>query len=118
LDSNERVVQPAEMRHSPNGAGALYGAPERRILAQREVRSNGVVVGGIGAQRAAQMHRVHDDQMIDALAANGSDQSLDIRILPRTARSNRSVSDAHCLDAALEYLAIGSVAIANEIARR
>jgi hypothetical protein len=55
LDSNESVVQPADMRHSAIGAGALYAAPERRIFAQREVRSNGVVVGGISAERAAQM---------------------------------------------------------------
>jgi hypothetical protein len=30
------------MRHAPNGADALYAAPDRRIFAQGEVCSNGV----------------------------------------------------------------------------
>jgi len=106
------------MRHSANGVGALCATPERRIFAQGEVRSNGVVIGGMSAQRAAQRRLVDDDQMIETFAANGPDHSLDKRILPRSERGDRSVSDAHCPDAALEYLAIESVAIANEIARR
>jgi len=43
------------MRHAPNGADALYAALDRRIFAQGEVCSNGVVVRAIGAQRAAQI---------------------------------------------------------------
>ena len=100
------MVQPADMRHAPNGAGSLNAAPERRILVQGEVRSNGIVISGISTQCTAQMCLVEDDQMIETFPVDGSDRSLDVSVLPSAARGDRPVSDAHRLDAALEYLAI------------
>ena len=88
------MVQSTDVRHAHDDAGWLYNASERGILVQR-VRSNVIVVGGIGVQRAAQVRLVEDDQMIETLAADGSDQSLDVGVLPWAARSNRSISNAH-----------------------
>ena len=55
LDSNKRVVQSTDMRHARDRAGSLCTAPEWCVLTQGEVRSNGVVIGRVGTQRAAQM---------------------------------------------------------------
>ena len=85
------------MRHASDRAGSACAAPERGILVQGEVRSNGVVIGRVGTQRTTQVGLVENDQVIEAFASDGPNQSLDVRILPWAAWSNQSVSDAHGL---------------------
>ena len=64
----------------------LHVSRRRRVFRQREVSSRGVIIGEIAGQRAPQMPLVEDDHMVETFAANGSDQALDVRILPRTGR--------------------------------
>jgi hypothetical protein len=41
-----------------------------------------IVVVGIGAQHAAQMHLAEDDQVVQAFPPYRADQSLDVPVLP------------------------------------
>jgi hypothetical protein len=55
--------------------------------------------------------------MIDALAADRSDQPLGEAILPRRARRNRLVTDAHGPQSACDHGTVDSVPIADQVAR-
>jgi hypothetical protein len=51
-----------------NDTGALYRAIDERILVQRPMRSDSVVVTGVRFQDATQMRLTQDNHMIDALS--------------------------------------------------
>ena len=57
-----------------------------RIFGQRQMRPCPMIVGEVSRQHAAQMRLAEDDDVIQTLAADGSDQPLHVRILPRTRR--------------------------------
>ena len=80
------MVQSTDMRHALDRAGSLGAAAERCVFTQGEVRSNRVVIGRVGTQRAVQMGLVEDDKVIEAFTADRADQSLDVSVLPWTAR--------------------------------
>lgn len=69
----------------------------------------------IGAQPAAQMPFAQHDNVVKALALNRSDQPFGIGILPRRCCRNRSVPDAHRLQAPCDDGAIDTITIADEI---
>ena len=58
------------------------------------------------------------DHMTETLAADASNHSLRIRILPRASRCRPHLFNAHSLNSILEILAIDSISISNEITRR
>ena len=60
-----------------------YASRRRRIFRQREVGPRVVIRGKVSGERAPEMRLVEDDHVVETLAANGSDQALDIGILPR-----------------------------------
>ena len=60
----------------------VNGSWLRALLAQRQMRSRGVVVGYVSAKHATQMSLVENDVMVETLSANRSDQALHIGILP------------------------------------
>ena len=68
------MVQAAKMRQSTQHAVALHGSSQRGILLQGQVRPKSVVVRGIVAQQFAQMALIDDDQMIQAIPSDRSDQ--------------------------------------------
>ena len=59
----------------------------------------------------------HDD-VIEAFAADRADQSFDVGILPRRAQRAHHLFDSQILDSSLEHIAIDSIAIALQVARR
>jgi len=61
---------------------------------------------------------VHHGDVVETLSANGPDQTLDVRILPRTPRCCLDLLDSKTGDATVEKWAIDVVAIAQEVARR
>jgi len=56
--------------------------------------------------------------MIEALATNGSDHSLDIGSLPRRARCRQDFADAHVSHLFPELSAENSIAVAQQVARK
>ena len=55
----------------------------RAILAQREMRSSVVMVLKIARQNAAQVAFVEDDDVIQAVSADRTDETLSVGVLPR-----------------------------------
>src|SRR5258708_33038189 len=78
-----------------DASGPLNRAREWRIFVQRAVRSQIVVITGIGLQNPAEGRLTQGDHMVDALASDRSDQSFGKAVLPRRAWSDRFVPHAH-----------------------
>jgi hypothetical protein len=55
------------------------------------------------------MPLAEDDDVIEALAANGSDQPLRVWILPGAQRARPHLADAHAGDTVPKYLAVDAV---------
>ena len=66
----------------------------------------------------AEMPLAKDHDVIEAVPADRSDQPLRESILPGRSSRNRAIPYAHRREAPNESLAIGAIAITNEIARR
>src|SRR5215207_4974564 len=81
------------------------------------MRSDFIVITSIGSQDAAQMRLAQDDDMVHTLAPDRSDQPFGKAILPRRGRRRRLVPDAHRAHPSYDAGAIGSIPIANEVAR-
>jgi len=60
---------------------------------------------------------VEHDEVVEAFPADGADDALGERILPRRMRGDENLANAHMREAALEDLAIDRVAIAEEVLR-
>ena len=93
-DSHVVVMQSAEEHMRRDVTDALNGARERRVFVQRSVRSQIVVIAGIGLQYPAEVRLAQGDHVVDALASDRSDQSFGEPVLPRRAWSDRFVADA------------------------
>ena len=78
------VVKTADVRKSNDlsAVGRCDLARFRRLLVQREMRSRRVIIGKVGSQEPLEMAFVQNDDVIEALAADGADQAFDIVILP------------------------------------
>ena len=70
--------------------GTLHRSGLRGVLVEGEVCSGAVVVDEVVAQQATQVGLVQDDDVIEALAAQGADEAFDIGILPRGPRRRSS----------------------------
>src|SRR5712672_355631 len=90
----------------------------RRILVQRPMCSDGVVVMGVRFQNATQMRLAQDNHMIDALAPDRSDQPFGKAILPRRGWRGRLVPDAHGAQSACDDRNIDAIPIADKVTRR
>src|SRR6202022_2126565 len=99
------------------GAGSLNRTRDRRILIQRPMRSDAVVIVSIGFQNPAEMRLAQDNHMIDALAPDRSDQPFGKAILPRRAWCSGLVPDAHGTQSARDDNAVDSIPISDHIAR-
>ena len=76
------VVQSLDDRQRENGPDRLDGWGLGRVLAQRQVCSDAIVVTRVRAQHMAQMTLAKHDYMIKALASDRADQSLRMPVLP------------------------------------
>src|ERR1700681_3402179 len=81
------------------------------------MRSDTVVVMGVGFQYPTQMHLAQYNHMIDALAPDRSDQPFGKAVLPRQGWCGGSVPDAHGAQSAGDDAAIDPIPIADEVAR-
>jgi hypothetical protein len=63
--------------------GALHQSRLRCVLLQGKVSPATVVVGEVVSQQVTQVRFVLDHTMVEALAAQGPNEALHVRILPR-----------------------------------
>jgi hypothetical protein len=90
------VVQAADQWNGDDAAqrGWRDRPRVRRVLRPREMRSRLVVVRHVPTQDANQSSFIHDDHVIEALASDGADEPLCIRVLPRRTRGGAEFLDA------------------------
>jgi hypothetical protein len=77
------MMKSAEDRVSSELAEPSNQPIARRILVQGQMRSDSVVVAGVGRKDPAQMSLAEDDDVIEAFPADRADQSLRMPVLPR-----------------------------------
>ena len=75
------------MKSAENGlrrepAEPLGWPMSRRILVQGQMRSDFVVIAGVGGKDSTQMGVAKDDDMVEAFPADRADQSLRMPVLP------------------------------------
>lgn len=105
-------------RHHATFRRCLDASWRGRVLLKGEMGARPMRVEDVSGQQAAQMRLAQDDDVIQTLAAEGSDQSLRVRMLPGTGRGRHDVRDAHAGDAAPEHVAVDRVTIPHEPSRR
>src|SRR5271169_1988470 len=81
------------------------------------MRSDAIIIVSVGFQDPTQMHLAQDNDVVDTLTPDRSDQPFGKAILPRRGRCGRLVSDAHGAQSARDDAAIDPVAIADEVVR-
>src|SRR5258705_881853 len=81
------------------------------------MRSDAVVVGGVRFQSSAQMSLAQDNDVVQALAPDRSDQPFGKAVLPGRGWCGRLVPDADGAQSARDDAAIDPVAIADEVVR-
>src|SRR5471030_625174 len=81
------------------------------------MRSEAIVIVGVGFQDPTQMHLAQDNDVVHTLMPDRSDQPFGKAILPRRGRSGRLVPDAHGAQSARDDAAIDPIAIADEVVR-
>ncbi len=72
-----------------------------------------MIVREVLRQDPSEVRLVQNDDVVEALPANGSDQPLDVRILPRRLRGDEHLVDAHPLHPMLEAQAVDRVAVTD-----
>ena len=76
------VVESAEDGARFYASGALNRANGRRVFVQRPMRSDVVIIACVRSQDPSQMGLTQNDDMIQALAADRSDQPFGKAVLP------------------------------------
>ena len=87
----------------------------RRILVEREMCASPVIVEEVAGQDAAQVAFAENENMVQTLAPNRTDEALCEGILPRAVRRRENLLDAHTFHAAPKRLTVDAVAVAEEI---
>ena len=118
LDPTIMMMQFAEDRPSNELAEPLDRPTTRRILAQVQMRSQFVVIAGVGCKHPVRMGLAEDNDVIKAFPADRADQSLRMAILPRGARGRWVISAAHRHKALCNHRSVASVAVSNVLGDR
>ena len=81
------------------------------------MRSPVMIIVEVSGKDVLEMAFVQHDDMIKAVASQGSDESLHERVLPRTSRCTQDLLDSHTSDPPLKFAAVDCIAIAQEVFR-
>mgnify|MGYP001817640798 CR=1 FL=1 len=95
----------------------LYLPRIRGVLFQRQMCPATVIVDEIISKNSPQVILTNDDQMVDAVPAQGSNQPLRIGILPGRSWSRLHFLHAHVTHTACELVTVDAVAVTEEIPR-
>ena len=77
-----------------------------------------VVIAGIGFKDTAKVSFAEHNNMIEAFPADGTDQPLRMSVLPGRSRRGRAIANAHCLQPPTHGIAIGRIAVSDQVTRR
>jgi len=102
----------------PTPVGTLHRSRLRGVRVEGQVSPGPVIVGEIRVRHATQMGVVQHHHVVEALAAQGPDQTFDIGILPRRPRGDLHLLDAPRLGSVGERDAVDRIAVAEELLRR
>src|ERR1700674_317080 len=117
LGSGVAVMKSAQDGARTDHTGSLNRARNRRIFVQGSMRSEAIVIVGVGFQDPTQMHLAQDNDVVHTLTPDRSDQPFGKAILPRRGRCGRLVPDAHGAQSARDDAAIDPIPIGDEVAR-
>src|SRR5260370_35809739 len=81
------------------------------------VRSDEIVIAGVGFQDATQMHLAQDNDVVNTLTPDRSDQPFDKAILPGRGWCNRLVPNARGAQSAGDDAAVDPIAVPDHITR-
>jgi hypothetical protein len=88
------MMQSTDHRLRNDATKLLDRTGSRCVLAERQVRASLVVVNGVPGHDPVKVRLAEDDHMVEALASDRTDQSLDMGILPGRARCGWSIPNA------------------------
>jgi hypothetical protein len=86
-------------------------------LSAWSTRSGSVVVTGVIFQNATQVRLAQDDDVVDTLTPDRSDQPFGETILPRRGGRNRLIPDAHGAQSACDDRTLDAIPVADHVAR-
>jgi hypothetical protein len=104
--------------HDPARVGELDGPDVRRILVEREIRASSVIVRDVAGQDSTQVVFAEDENIMQTLAPDRTDEPLREGILPRAVRGREDFLDPQALYSVPKRLAVNAVTVAQEIGRR
>src|SRR5919202_6874780 len=87
----------------------------RTIHVQRPMRAPVMIILEISSQEPPQMARVQDDHVVQAVAADTSDESFDVGVLPRSPGSNQYFFNAHMPHPLPKRGAVDTISVSQEI---
>jgi hypothetical protein len=90
----------------------------RRILVQRQMRSEVVVINDVGGEDPAQVRLAEDDDMIEAFAADRADETFGVSVLLGRSRCRWSIPDAHGREASCYGVTVRGIPVADEVLGR
>ena len=105
-------------RNDPPGFGRLDGPRLRRVLLQSQVCAGLMIVIEEISKVPVKTSFVEYNDVVQALAANGSDDPFDILTLPRRAWGGQDLFDPHDLDLIDKFFPEDSIAVSQQIAWR
>src|SRR5580704_17548530 len=74
-----------------------------------------VVIAGMGFKDTAKVSFAEHNNMIEAFPADGTDQSLRVRVLPGRSRRGVTIANAHNLQPPTHGMAIGRIAVSDQV---
>ena len=112
-------MEPADLRNRNDAATwrGLHDSWLGTVVVERSVGPRGVVVAAVAAEEPAEMGLVEDEEMIQALPADGADHPLHERVLPGCAWGGEDLADPQALDVPHELLAVDTVTITEQVSR-
>src|SRR5712675_2332352 len=81
------------------------------------MRSDAIVIVGVGFQDPTQMHLAQDNDVVQTLAPERSDQPFGKAILPRRSCCDRLVPNAHGAQSACDDGTIDAIPVPDHVAR-
>src|SRR6266516_7979628 len=102
---------------SPTSARVWRCAGQSPRTPRTRVSSHFIVIGSVFRKNLSKVLCIENNQMIDALAPDRPDQSLNMAVLPGRAERRGPIPDSHRSHASFERTAKCSVIVANEILR-
>src|SRR6266566_9656059 len=111
------VMKAAEDGRRYDAAHVLDRAIDRSVLVERPMSPQLIIISGILRQYPAQVRFAQNNHMVDALASDRSDQPFGEAVLPRRARGDGLVTDAHGSESARDGSAVDPIPITDQVAR-